>query len=180
MAIPFSPFNNVPEEILFNILGNVNATDHLNMKLVSPKFCRCAIAIDTTTLSLAEAVKCHAAIEAGFPLNRALRRCCCSRCGLVKDTDQFSDPQAKKTAKSRTCIACGIHRFKYSDRCLPSVSGKERIPCYDCLQPMSTYDGWRLKAAEAKLLLRLGVREIYCEHCLESRLWSVSWPPYIA
>lgn len=170
MAMPFRPFSSVPEEIVLNILGNASAADYLNIKLVCAKFCRCASAIDTTTLSLTEAAKCHAAIEAGFSRNRALRCCCCTRCGLVKDTDQFSDPQAKKTTKSRTCIACGIRRLKYSAKCLPSVGGEERIPCYECLQPMSTYDGWRLKSAEAKLLLRLDGGKIYCEHCLESKL----------
>lgn len=178
--MPFRPFSNVPEEILDMILGNANATDHLNIKLVSAKFWRCATAIDMTTLGLAEAAKCHAAVEAAFPRNRALRCCFCTRCGFVKDTDQFSDPQAKKTTKCRTCIACGIRRSKYSDTCLPSVGGDERIPCHDCRRPMPTYDGWRLKSAEAKLLLRLDRGTIYCEHCLESRLWFVPFSPYIA
>lgn len=175
--MPFRPFSNVPDEVLLIILGNASATDHLNIKLVCKKFCRCASAINTTTLSLAEAAKCHADIEASFPRNRALMCCCCTRCGLVKDTDQFSDPQAKKTTKNRTCIACGIRRLKYSAICFPSVGGEERIPCYDCRQPMPTYDGWELKMAEAKLLLPVGGRKIYCEHCLESRLWFVTRPP---
>lgn len=178
--MPFRPFSSVPEEILLNILGFGNATDHLNIKLVSTRFYHCAVAINTKSLSLAEAAKCHAAIEATFPRNRALRHCCCSRCGLVKDTDQFSDPQAKKKKKGRTCIACGIGRKKYSDKCLPSVGGEERIPCYDCLRPMPTYDGWRLKSAEAKLLLRPGsstTGEILCEHCLDFKLWFVTCTP---
>ena len=174
--MPFRPFSSIPEEILLSIIHNANATDHLNIKLVSKEFCRCAIAIDTTTLSLGEAAKCHAAIEATFPRNRALRRCCCTRCGLVKDICQFSDPQAKKKKKGRSCIACGIRRLRYSDKCLPCVGGEERIPCYDCLRPMPAYDGWRLKSAEAKLLLHLGSGEIYCKLCLESRLWFVTWP----
>ncbi len=173
MAIPFRPFNSLPTEILLNILSSVNATDHLNVKLVSKKFGTCAINIDTTTLTLAEATRCHAAIEASqvlFPRNRALVCCCCTCCGLVKDTDQFSDRQAMKTKANRMCIACGIRKLKYSNKCLPTVGGEMRIPCYDCLQPMSLYDGWKLKSAEAAVLLRLGAGRIYCEHCLESRL----------
>ena len=179
MATPFRPFNNVPNEILLYILSSVDAKDHLNIKLVSQIFNSCAIDIDTTTLTLAEAVKCHTAIEASFPRRRALVCCCCTHCGLVKDTDQFSDPQATKTKVNRTCIACGIRRFKYSNSCLPSVDGENRIPCYDCLQPMSLYEGWRLKLAEATILLRLSTGTIYCERCLEHRLQSVTGPPIL-
>ena len=177
MATPFRPFSAVPNEILLSILSRVNATDHLNVKLVSKRFRACATDIDTTTLTLTEASKCHAAIEAAFPRNRALLCCCCTHCGHVKDTDQFSDPQAKKRKANRTCIACGIRRFKYSGKCLPPVGGEERIPCYDRLQPMPSYDGWKLKSVEARILLGLDVGKTYCEHCLESRLWFVTLPP---
>ena len=181
MATPFRPFNNVPLEILLYILRKVDPTDHLHIKLVSKIFNSCAIDIDTTTLSFAEAVKCHAAVEASFPRTRPLACCCCTRCGLVKDTTQFSDPQAARTKANRTCIACGILRLKYSNSCLPCVGRETRIPCYDCLCPMALYAGWRLKSAEAAVLLRLGAGTIYCEQCLEFRLWFVnelSSPPH--
>ena len=174
MATPFRPFNNVPNEILLCILSSVDARDHLNVKLVSKAFNRCAIDIDTTALTLAEAVNCHAAIEASFPRKRPLVCCCCTRCGLVKDTGKFSDPQATKTKANRTCIACGIRRLKYSNTCLPFVHGERRIPCYDCLQPMPPYAGWELKLAEATILLRLTTGTIYCGHCLEHRLRFVN------
>lgn len=177
MATPFGPFNNVPNEMLLNILGSVNATDHLSVKLVSKRFRGWATDIDTTTLTLAEVVRCHAAIEAAFPRNRELVRCCCTHCGLVKDTAQFSDPDAKKTKANRTCIACGIRRKKYSHRCLPTVGGQQRIPCHDCLRPISLYDGWKLKSAEETILLDIRAGKIYCEHCLESRLRFVTCPP---
>ena len=176
MATPFRPFNNVPIEILLYILRRVDPTDHLHVKLVCKIFNSCAD-IDTTTLTFAEAVKCHAAVEASFPRNRALVCCCCTRCGLIKDTSQFSDPQATKTKANRTCIACGILRSKYSNSCLPSVGRETRIPCYDCLRPMSLYAGWRLKSAEAAILLRLSAGTIYCERCLEFRLWFVNELP---
>lgn len=157
-------------------LSSVDTTDHLSVKLVSKRFCRCAVVAikNTTTLTLAEATKCHTAIEATFPRNRPLVCCCCTDCGLVKDTDQFADPQAKKTKANRTCVACGIRNKKYSSECLPVVGREQRIPCWDCMQAMPLYDGWRLKSAEAKLLLHFGPRskEVYCEYCLEGRLRS--------
>lgn len=177
MATPFRPFDNVPTEILLYILGSVDARDHLNFKLVSKAFNSCAIDINTTTLTMAEAVKCHAAIEASFLRRRALVCCCCTRCGRVKDTDQFSDPQAAKTKANRTCIACGIRRLKYSNTCLPSVRGERRIPCYDCRQPMPLYAGWELKLAEAMVLLHLTTGTIYCGDCLEDRLVYVKIEP---
>lgn len=170
MATPFRPFNKVPPELLLIILSSVNPTDHLNVKLFSKTFYDCALAINTTTLTLTEATNCHATIEASFPRNRALLCCCCTRCGLVKDKDQFSDPQATKTKVNRFCIACGIRRSIYSNKCLPTVGGEKRIPCYDCLQPMSLYEGWKLRSAEAAILLRLGAGKIYCRSCLEARL----------
>ena len=176
MATPFRPFNNVPNEILLYILSSVDARDHLNVKLVPKIFNSCAVDIDTTTLTLAEAAKCHAAIKAFFPRNGALVCCCCTRCGLVKDTEQFSDPHATKKKANRTCVACGIRRSKYSNPCFPFVGGEHQIPCYDCLQPMSMYAGWRLKSAEAAVLLRLSTGKIYCQHCLESKLWFVTDP----
>ena len=170
MATLFCPFSKIPSEILINILGSVNATDHLNVKLVSKSFHSCSIKIDIRALTLAEAAKCHAAIEASLPRHRALVCCCCTHCGLVKDTDQFSDPQATKNKDSRTCIACGIRRLIYSNKRLPPVGGEKRIPCYDCLRPMPLYDGWEPRSAEAAILLRLGAGKIYCEQCLEFRL----------
>ena len=174
MATLSKPFNNIPIEILLYILRKVDPTDHLRVKLVCKIFNSCAIDIDTTTLTFAEAVKCHANIEGSLPRDRALVCCCCTRCGLVKDTNQFSDPQARKTKADRTCISCGILRLKYSNSCLPSVGGETRIPCYGCLRPMPLYAGWRLKSAEVDVLLRLNPRTIYCEHCLELRLWFVN------
>ena len=179
MATSFQPFSLIPNELLLNILSVVNPTDHLSVKLVSKRFRDWATSIDTATLTLAEASKCHAAIEATFPRNRALVCCCCTRCGHVKDTDQFADPQATKKKANRACIACCIRRKKLSEKSLPRVGGEQRIPCYDCLQAMPLYDGWELKSAEARLLLRLDVGKIYCEHCLESRLRFVN-PPHIA
>lgn len=176
MAAPSRPFNNVPNDILLYILSSVDARDHLNVKLVSKIFNSCAVDIDMTTLTLAEAAKCHAAIEASFPRNRALVCCCCTHCGLVKDTDQFSDPHATKKKANRTCVACRIRRSKYSNTFLPFVGGEHWIPRYDCLQPMSMYAGWRLKSAEAAVLLRLSSGKMYCQHCLESRLWFVTSP----
>lgn len=176
MAIPYRPFTGVPNEILLGILSYVDARDHLSVKLVSRRFCSYATAIDTTTLNLAEAAKCHAAIEAAFPRARALVCCFCTRCGLVKDTDQFSDPQATKKKAKRMCIACGIRKLKYSHQCLPPVAGEQRIPCYDCLRAMPCYDGWNGKLAEARVLLGLRVGQIYCEDCLESRLRFVTRP----
>lgn len=179
MATPFRPFDNVPEELLLSILSSVDATDHLSVKLVSKRFCHCAVDIDTATLTLAEAAKCHAAIEAALPRNRALICCCCSHCGLVKDTDRFADPHATKAKAKRTCIACGIRRKKYSSECLPVLGREQRIPCYGCMRAMPLYDGWRLKSAEAKLLLRFEPRskEVYCEPCLEGRLRFVTCAP---
>ena len=174
MAAPLNSFHKVPNEILLNTLSMVRATDHLSIKLVSKRFLTCASAIDTTALTFAQATKCHAAIEATLPRNRALICCCCSRCGLVKDTNQFSDRHATKTKANRTCIACGIRNRRYSKQRLPSVNGQIRIPCYDCLAPKSPYAGWELKSAEATILLGLRRgREIYCEPCLEFRLWFV-------
>ena len=171
MATPFCPFDIVPSEILLLILGSVNATDHLSVKLVSKSFHGCAVNIDTRVLTLSEAAKCHAAIEASIPRHRALVCCCCTYCGLVKDTDQFSDPQTtKKTKETRTCIACGIRRLIYSNKRLPSVGGERRIPCYDCLRSQPQYEGWESRSAEAAILLRLGAGKIYCEQCLECRL----------
>lgn len=172
-----TPFNNVPDEILLVILSSVNITDHLSVKLVSKRFLSWASAIDTTTLTLAQAAKCHAAIEATFPRSRALVCCCCTRCGRVKDTTQFGDHQATKTKANRMCIACGIRNRKYSKRCMPSVGGEMRIPCYDCVTPRSLYDGWKLKSAEATILLGLRRdRDIFCERCLEARLRFVAFP----
>ena len=174
MAAPFRPFDHIPNELLLITLSMVNATDHLSVKLVSKAFLRCSSAIDTTSLTLAEATNCHAAIESTFPSNRDLICCCCTRCGRVKDTNQFGDPQAKKTRKKRTCIACGILRGKYSKRCMPPVGRELKIPCYDCLAPRPLYEGWELKSSEATILLGLRRgREIYCQQCLESKLWFV-------
>lgn len=177
MATDYSPFNNVPIEILLKIIKNVDPKDHLPVKLVCKMFNSCALEIDTSSLTFAEAVNCHAFVEASLPRGKALACCCCTRCGLVKDRSQFSDRQATKTRADRTCVACGIRRLKYSDGCLPSVRRESRIPCYDCLRPMPLYPGWRLKSAEAAVLLRLSAGTIYCEHCLEVRLWFVN-PPF--
>lgn len=178
MAAPFRPFNHIPNEILLIVLSMVNPTDHLSVKLVSQRFLGCASTINTSTLTLAQVAECHAAIEATLPRNRALVCCCCTRCGRVKDTNQFGDNQATKAKTRRTCIACGIRNRKYSKRCMPSVSREIRIPCYGCLTARSLYDGWELKSAEATILLDLRRgREIYCEHCLESRLRFVTISP---
>ena len=57
---------------------------------------------------------------------------------------------------------------------LPSIGREERIPCYDCLQPRPTYAGWRLKSAEAVIMLPVASGNFYCVYCLETRLRFVT------
>lgn len=173
MAAPLDPFNNVPNEILLMILSSVNASDHLSVKLTSKRFLSGAFAIDTSSLTFAQANSCHAAIEAALPRDRPLNCCCCSRCGRVKDKNQFSDRQAAKTRAKRSCIRCCIRNRKYSKRRLPTVSGQIKIPCYGCVAPRPTYRGWKLKSAEATILLGYRGTVIYCQPCLEWRLQFV-------
>ncbi|CAF9911888.1 hypothetical protein IMSHALPRED_010617 [Imshaugia aleurites] len=163
-----------PPEILLIILRGVEATSHFNVKLVCRAFHRYASVIDTKTLTFAQATKCHAPIEAAMEPRIALVCCCCTRCGRVKDTSQFADRQAVRAKLDRTCVACGLQRKKYSAKVLPSIGREERIPCYDYLQPRPTYAGWRLKSAEAVIMLPVTSGKIYCEYCVETRLRFVT------
>lgn len=178
MAALFRPFANTPDEVLLNVLSMVEPTDHLSAKLVCRKFLRCAYIIDTAMFTLAQAASCHAAIEAKLPRNRALVCCCCTRCGRVKNTSQFTDNQATRTKKRRTCIACGIRRRRYTRKCMPSVGRETKIPCWVCLQPKPLYEKWELKSVEVTMVTNLYLGNgICCEDCLESTLRSVTFPP---
>ncbi|MCJ1278384.1 hypothetical protein MMC21_006199 [Puttea exsequens] len=174
--------NNIPPEILQNILFHVSDHDHLSVKLVSKTWnawANVALPIARLSLNKTEAARCHTKIEAtSIPRRRRLIYCVCIHCGKVKDKRCFSDNQAQKRNTTRICIACGIPAKKYTRHVLPKVHGKAYLPCWDCKQAVPEWHDWsfitdqarrHLKPTESLRAVQMFVAA-FCKPCLESRL----------
>ena len=141
----------VPPEIFTVIVSSIAPVDYLKFKLVSKSFSNWAsTAFKWEDMTKGEVIQGQTSLEAGLPRARRLNDFICTRCGLVKPTDRFSDNQAVKTNHKRICISCGIIFNNYTKRQLPKVNGEEHIPCWHCKKAVPKYNNWEETLASEK------------------------------
>ena len=148
---------NVPSEIFKLILSYVAPVDYLKFKLVSKSFADWATSeFDWKNMTKDEVIQGQTSLEARLPRTRRLKSFICTHCGLVKDSDQFSDSQAIKTNFKRICVSCGISNRIYTVGVLPKIDGQEHIPCWNCRRAVPKYHKWKDALASGKdALLRI-------------------------
>lgn len=149
----------VPPELFKIILGHIPPVDYLKVKLVSKCFSNWASDMfKWKDMTKSEVVQGQTSVEASLPRARRLNHFICTRCGLVKPTNEFTDNQAVKTNHKRICISCGISYNSYTKRQMPRINGEEHIPCWHCLKAVPKYDNWEeiLVSGKADLMKLLG------------------------
>jgi len=170
------PITSLPMEMVLEIIHKVPASSHLAVKLVSKSFHTFATAANLAAPSnKARAIRSHTMIEATIPRGRPLQCCICTACGLVKNTNLFSDAQAKKTNTTRICLSCGIAAKIYTKRKQPKVDGVGKLPCFRCRRAVPIWQGWESVHRRAQYELGKGLGRGFEADGVRLELGVVGW-----